>query len=75
MDENSETGVVDNKPPALPMFQASADEKRQMPVYACLLAVNKYVLPSASVKFRFIDSGTDMPQPIWASADCAHQNG
>jgi putative RecB family exonuclease len=53
MDENNEVIVVDNKTAAQPMAQKTADDDNQMTSYAYLLAANKYVFPTTSVKCRF----------------------
>ena len=52
-DENGEILVVDNKTAAQPISQTTADENNQLTSYAYLLAANKYVFPTSSVKCRF----------------------
>jgi putative RecB family exonuclease len=53
MDEAGEIVVVDHKTAVQPMNQAAADDSLQMSAYAYLLATNKYVFPTSTVKCRF----------------------
>ena len=53
MDEAGEIVVVDHKTAVQPMNQTAADDSLQMSAYAYLLATNKYVFPTATVKCRF----------------------
>ena len=52
-NESGEILVVDNKTAARPMAQNTADDDNQMTSYAYLLASNRYVFPSSTVKCRF----------------------
>ena len=53
IDENRELIVVDNKTAAKPMAQSTADDDNQMTAYSYLLAANKFIFPTASLKCRF----------------------
>jgi len=53
INENDELIVVDNKTAAKPMAQTTADDDNQMTAYSYLLAGNKFIFPTASVKCRF----------------------
>jgi putative RecB family exonuclease len=53
MDEAGEIVVVDHKTAVQPMNQTAADDSLQMSAYAYLLATNRYVFPTATVKCRF----------------------
>ena len=53
MDVAGEIVVVDHKTAVQPMNQTAADENLQMSAYAYLLATNKYVFPTSTVKCRF----------------------
>ena len=52
-DHAGEIVIVDNKTAAKPMSQSAADDNNQMTAYSYLLAANKVVFPTASVKCRF----------------------
>ena len=52
-DPAGEIVIVDNKTAAKPMSQSAADDNNQMTAYSYLLAANKMVFPTASVKCRF----------------------
>jgi len=52
-DEKGEILVVDSKTAVKPIAQNTADDDLQMSAYAYLLASNKYVFPTASVKCQF----------------------
>ncbi len=52
-DEKGDIVVVDSKTASKSMAQSTADDDLQMSAYAYLLASNKFVFPTASVKCQF----------------------